>query len=128
MSKTYYYHTTKLEATKMGLVPACTIALRKDGDKFVYGVSICSRYDNFSRKYGREVAENRLNQGFGIIDIAKIRDFKTHNVDVQSISDHQMCMQQLFNLVISVVKKNKKWKKRITRFNLTQKVGSEIGK
>ncbi len=119
MSKVYYYHTTKLEITKFGLVPAATIALRKEGDKFYYGVSICSKQDNFSRKNGREIAENRLNQGFGIMEVPK---------NLQDLTEHEACMSQLFNIVLSVVKKNRKWKRRVTSFNLEQKRLENTGK
>lgn len=121
MGKVYYFHTTKLDSTKLGITPASTIALKMSDDKtqFHYGVAICSKYDNFSKKYGREVAENRLNQGFGIITVPKL-------VDLNGLSDHQACMSQLINLVISVVKKNRKWKKKITRFNIEQKQGAKI--
>lgn len=114
MSKVYYSHTTKLEVTKLGLVPACTIALTKRGEKFIYGVSICSKYDNFSKKYGREVAENRMEQEFGTLDVPKI---------LNGLSEKEACLQQLYNLVTSVVTKNKKWKKKITKFNMQNKQG-----
>ncbi len=116
MSKIYYFHTTKLEVTKQGIAPACTISLKMSDDKnyFQYGVAICSKYDNFSKKYGREVADNRLNQGFGIIKVPKII------INDEDFTEHEACIGQLYNLVLSVVKKTKKWKKKITRFNLEQ--------
>jgi len=120
-SKVFYYHTTKLEVTKAGIVPACTIAIRKDADGFRYGVSICSKRDNFSRKLGREVAENRLNQGFGLIESDKVP------AKFDSFTETEQCLAQLYNLVISVVKKNRKWKRRVTKFNQEQKIkGSNI--
>lgn len=121
MGKVYYFHTTKLDATKAGIVPASTIALKLSDDKtqFQYGVAICSKYDNFSKKYGREVADNRLKQGFGVIEVPKV-------IGKNDLTDHEACMYQLFNLVLSVVKKNKKWKKKITRFNLEQRQGAKI--
>jgi hypothetical protein len=98
---------------KLGLVPAATIALTKVGDKFHYGVVICSRYDNFSKKFGREVAENRLKQGFGVLDIP---------APIQGLSEKEQCLNMLYNLAASVVVKNKKWKKRVTKFNIAQKL------
>jgi hypothetical protein len=82
------------------------------GDKFNYGVSICSKYDNFSKKSGREIAENRLQQGFGVMDVPK---------PIINMPERESSLEQLYNLVASVVVKNKKWKKRITKFNLEQK-------
>lgn len=119
MSKTYYFHTTKLDVTKEGKVPASTIALEKVGDTIYYGVSICSKYDNFSRKYGREVATNRLQQNFGTIRVlpSYAKRFESEN---------DLCLDQLFTLVKSVVLHNRKWKKRITRFNLDQKKGAKV--
>jgi hypothetical protein len=109
MSKTFFSHTSKLEITKLGIVPVATIALKKVGDEFHYGVAICSRFDNFSKKSGREIAENRLNQGFGKLPVPKV---------LSGYSEKEACLAQLYNLVTSVVVKNKKWKKRITKFNL----------
>lgn len=113
MSKVYFNHTTKLEVVKLGLVPAATIALTKVGDKFYYGVAICSRYDNFSKKFGREVAENRLKQGFGELEIpAPLKD----------LSEKEQCLNMLYNLAATVVVKNRKWKKKVTKFNMAQKL------
>jgi len=111
MSKTkvFYYHTTKLSITKRGLVPPCTIAVQKDGDKIVYGISICSKHDNFSRKIGREVAELRMNCGFGYIDVAKIKS--------QGESDEQLVLKVLWPLVKSVVTRHRKWKSKLSKFN-----------
>ena len=113
MSKVYFNHTTKLEVVKLGLVPAATIALTKVGDKFHYGVAICSRFDNFSKKDGREVAENRLKQGFGELEIpAPLKD----------LSEKEQCLNMLYNLAATVVVKNRKWKKKVTKFNMAQKL------
>lgn len=113
MSKVYYNHTTKLRIVKKGYVPAATIALKMEDGKFKYGVAICSKYDNYSRKYGREIAENRLNQGFGEMEIpAPLKD----------LPEQEACLAQLYNIVQSVVLKNRKWKRRVTKFNLQAKV------
>ena len=113
MSKVYFNHTTKLEVTKLGIVPAATIALTKVGDKFHYGVSICSRYDNFSKKHGREVAENRMKQEFGVLEIP---------APLSNATEKEQCLTMLYNLAASVVIKNKKWKKKVTKFNMGQKL------
>lgn len=113
MSKVYFNHTTKLDVVKFGLVPAATIALTKVDDKFYYGVSICSKYDNFSKKFGREVAQNRLEQGFGVLEVPDI---------VKELPEKQQCLAMLYNLSATIVLKNRKWKKKITKFNLGQKL------
>lgn len=117
MSKVYYFHTSILEVTKFGIVPACTIAIKKDGNEFKYGISICSKRDNFSRKLGREVAENRMNQGFGLIEVP---------ASFASLTEEEQCMAQLLNLVTSVVKKNRKWKRKVTKFNQEQRLKEAV--
>ncbi len=119
MSKVYYAHTTKLPIVKEGYVPPATIAITMVGGIFRYGISICSRYDNFSKKSGREIAENRLNNYFGSLPIPEL---------LRSLPEKQACLSQLYNLTASVVVKNRKWKKRITKFNLAQKLQETQGK
>ena len=113
MSKVYFNHTTKLHWVKMGLIPAVTIALTKVDDKFHYGIAICSKYDNFSKKHGREIAENRLKQGFGEVEVPKT---------LLGLSEKEQCLTMLYSLATSVVVKNKKWKKRVTKFNIAQRL------
>lgn len=113
MSKVYFNHTTKLSVVKQGYVPAATIALTKVGNQFHYGVAICSRYDNFSKKYGREVATARLEQNFGVLDVPK---------PMEGLTEKEQCLNMLYSLAASVVIKNKKWKKRVTKFNMAQKL------
>lgn len=117
MSKTFFTHTTKLEVVKNKLVPASTIAIKKVGERFHYGVAICSKYDNFSKKYGREVAEKRLNEGFGALDVP---------APLKNVNEKEAILAQLYNLAASVVVKNKKWKRRITKFNQNQNEGGKI--
>lgn len=117
MAKTFFSHTSKLDVTKAGVVPASTVAVQIDGNTIKFGVSICSKYDNFSKKYGREVAENRMNQGFGVIEMPK---------PLVGLDERTASLAQLYNIVASVVTKNRKWKKRITKFNLAQKSGAKV--
>lgn len=107
-SKVYYYHTSKLEIVKRGYVPAATIALRKEGDKFTYGVAICSQDDNFSKKYGRNLATARLECKFGESEVKG---------NLKDLPEHDACMQLLFSLAESVVLRTKRWKKKISKFN-----------
>lgn len=112
MSKVYYLHTSKSPFVKAGVVPPATIALKMENGIFTYGVSICSKHDNFSKKYGREIAENRMKQEFAKIEVPKV---------LSTVSEKQACILQLHNLAATLIVKNKKWKKRVTAFNLTHK-------
>lgn len=118
MSQVYYNHTTKLNVVKDGYVPAATIALRKEGNNFVYGVSICSKYDNFSKKYGREIALNRLERNFKVTEIPA--DLMKA-AEAEGMGEKGICLPFLYQLAASVTTKNRKWKKKITKFNLEQK-------
>ena len=119
MSKTkvFYYHTTKLSITKRGLVPPCTIAVQKDGDKIIYGLSICSKHDNFNRKAGREIAELRMNNGFGYISVEKVLLQK--KAPLKDITDEQLVLTVLWSLVKSIVTRHRKWKSKLSKFNKT---------
>lgn len=116
MSQVYFNHTTKQRAVKLKLAPAATIALKREGNDFVYGITICSRYDAFSKKAGREIAEARLNQGFKRTPIPQtLLNFE------KEAGEKKMILAFLYELSASVSIKSRKWKKRITRFNLDSK-------
>lgn len=110
MSKVYFYHTTKLEVVKNKERSAATIAVQKVGDQFKYGIALCSKYDNFSRKKGRELAQQRLEAGFASM---KTPTYKK----TEAPTEEQECLTALFNLASSVVVKETKWKKRLEEFN-----------
>lgn len=114
MSKVYFTHTTKLDAVKYGLVPAATIAMKREGNKFYYGVCICSKQDNFSKKLGREIATQRMEKHFGVLGVPEV-------LTSSSLTENQQNIEQLYQLAGSVVVKSKRWKKKITNFNLEQK-------
>ena len=116
MSKTYFAHTTKSELVKAGVVPAATIALKREGNVFIYGITICSKYDNFSKKSGREIAENRMNQEFGKIEVP---------TPLLLVPERESCLAQIYNLAASTIVHTKKWKRRVTKFNLSQNVGAK---
>lgn len=115
MSKSYVYHTSKLGIVKEGFVPASTVVLRKEGNNIVFGISMCSKDDNFSRKFGKESAEKRMNEGFGSFEI------KGKEVNA---TDHEICMFHLYNIVESVTLHGRRWRSKIARFN-AEKVKSE---
>lgn len=108
MSKVYYNHTSKLEATKSHKAPACTIALQRTGDLFYYGIAICSRKDNFSKSVGREIANSRLQSSFGTMPVPpKLMD----------MPESQACRLQLFHITESVVRNNNRWRRKLNKFN-----------
>ncbi len=120
MSQTYYNHTSKFQVVKDKIIPASTIALKKEGNVFHYGISICSKLDNFSKSAGREIAENRMNSGFGTLDVPE---------SLRGVPPREACLYMLYNMTKSVIIKNKKWKRDITRFNQTgSRKGVEMGK
>lgn len=127
MSQVYFNHTTKQDLVKMGLVPAATIALKREGNNFIFGIAMCSKYDNYSKKTGREVAENRLNQGFRTTPIPEgLLKLETE------IGEKNMCLAFLYQLSASVTAKSRKWKRKITKFNFENKgavvpIASETG-
>lgn len=45
-----------------------TVAAKKVGNEIVYGISICSGHDNFTKQKGRRLAEERLANNFSRID------------------------------------------------------------
>lgn len=107
-----FFHTSRLEITKFGIAPACTIAIRKEGSEFRYGVAICSKQDNFSRKFGRELATERLEQGFGTL---------VAHEELKNMTDKEAIKFHLYNLVESIVLNTRRWKGKVTRFNLEHK-------
>jgi hypothetical protein len=121
MSQVYYNHTTKQTPVKMGLATPATIALKRDGNDFVYGVTICSKYDSFSKKLGREMAEARLNQGFRRTTIpVELLSLETE------LGEKQMCLAFLYQLSASVTANSRKWKKKVTRFNIDNRNSGKV--
>lgn len=118
MSQVSFFHTSKFGAVKQKLAPAATIALKRDGNDFVYGVTICSKYDNFSKKEGRERALARAEQEFRRTRIPE--SLLSH--EGKELTANQVDRIFLVQLGQSVTKQHKKWKKKITKFNLGAKV------
>lgn len=106
--KIFYAHTSIFPPVKMGLVPPATIALVRVGDKFHYGVALCSKGDNFSRKHGRKIAETRLEEGFGVMDVPE---------PILHMNYTDSCVEQIRNLSFSALSHFRKWKRKVTRFN-----------
>jgi hypothetical protein len=117
MSRSYVYHTSKLRSVKEGFIPASTIALKREGNTIIFGISMCSKDDNFSRKFGKEAAEQRMNENFGVFKLKGVRE---------DANEHELCMFHLYNLVQSVVLNRRKWRKRIAKFNAEKAKAQEI--
>jgi hypothetical protein len=51
-----------------GNMERATVAVKKVGDEFHYGIAICNPDDQFERTKGRVIAEQRANEGFAKVD------------------------------------------------------------
>lgn len=82
-----------------------TIAMRKDGNAILYGVSICSHNDNFNKKEGRTLAEERLNRSPQFIEIPENITNRTKTNakgDVTPWDNHDICLYFLRNMINSL--------------------------
>lgn len=131
MSKVYYAHTGahvlshKLVIDDKGesnvyvkLQQRATIALKFESGVFMYGVSICSKDDNFSRKEGCIKALERLDLGFGTLP-ANAANVIAVDHQKRGNTQDQLAIGVLKNLVTSIEKDMPKYKKRIIEFNKT---------
>jgi hypothetical protein len=121
VSQTYYNHTTKHEFVKMGLVPPATVALKRVGNTFVYGMAICSRMDNYNKNKGRELAQERMNKGFGKVAIPE-----QLLAMEEKIGEKGICIAFLYGIANSLVARNKRWKRKVTKFNKEQSTRIEV--
>lgn len=64
----FYYHTKAKLFPGRHIEERATVACMLKGDRIIYGMSICTSDDNFSRSIGRNIAEERMNTGFGSIE------------------------------------------------------------
>ena len=108
MNKIYFQHTSKFLTTKAKFSLPSTIALKKVGNVFLYGVSICGEGDNFSKKIGRELAEKRLLESFGRIEVPK---------RWETMSEEKQCLRMLRNISISLID-SRKYKERLFVHNI----------
>lgn len=82
-----------------------TIAMKRVKDEIHYGIAVCSESDNFNKQFGRDLALQRLNQGFGKFPI------KTMIAQLYP-NEKEMMLFYLDNMVDSVGRKIRK-KQRI---------------
>lgn len=121
MSEVYFNHTTKNEAVKQGFAPASTVAIRREGNSFVYGVAICSAYDSFSKKAGREIATARLNERFRVTPIPEgLLAFE------KEVGEKQITLTFLYMLSKSITASPKKWVKKVTKFNRSNESTAKV--
>jgi hypothetical protein len=65
----YILHTKPTDELKgYHLEDRATIACKVVGNEIVYGVAICAAGDNFNRKKGREIAIQRMEEGYGTLN------------------------------------------------------------
>lgn len=99
--KVYYAYTPYIELLHSNAFgwprERATVALKKIGNEMHYGISVCSAKDQFVRKVGREMAEQRLEEGFGMFTL-------TRGVIDRFKDDHELCLYFLNNMVNNVWK------------------------
>lgn len=121
MSKVYFNHTTKNEAVKQRLVPPATIALKRVGNTFHYGVAICSMNDNYDKAQGRAIAEQRMEEGFRVTAIPE-ELLKIESV----VGECAMTRSFLYQISTSLVVNSRRWRKKVTRFNMERQETGKI--
>lgn len=81
-----------------------TIAMKKEGNTILYGVSICSHDDNFVKKAGRAIAEERLNMFPQFIEIPP--NLGEHTKPKLK-DDHDICLYFLRNMINSLSRRDR---------------------
>lgn len=103
-----------------------TIAMRKEGNAILYGVSICSHNDNFNKKEGRTLAEERLNRSPQFIEIPENITNRT-KIDTRGNvipwDNHDICLYFLRNMINSLTNRDR-IKKAQRRINKTTRAKS----
>ena len=85
----------------------CTVAVRKVGNKFIYGISICAPDNVFSKATGREYAIDRLNSGLWSFDAEYYPIFEE--------SWEKAILRFLSTMVEKVTENPKRFKRKICR-------------
>lgn len=100
--------------------PACpgyqcnraTIACTLQDSKIVYGIAICADDDNFSRVYGRELAEERMKANYGVYDVKEDDFYTTGKTPEQAVALFAL------NLRRAVAKNYSRYKHKIHEFRI----------
>lgn len=105
----FYLHTEPLEPAVPSWGPRATVAVSMVGDSIFWGIAICSDNDNFERAKGRELAAQRMQNGFGRIQ-ARGAYFEKFETVSQCLCD------QASGIAAKVMDNFNKWKHRINEF------------
>jgi hypothetical protein len=111
MSKKVFYFHTPVAFPGWDFEDRATVACTKVEGKIVYGIAICGYSDNFSRKKGRELAVERMEQAFGSCD------FNNGYYDTFQEEDHAM-VDFAKRLGFAIVRNIGKYKRRIGEFKI----------
>jgi hypothetical protein len=90
-----------------------TVAVSANEQVLIYGIAICSPEDNFVREKGKELAKQRMLNGFCNIPMSKI---KLKGKDLQTT-----VLQFARNLLAAVEENPTKFERRIAEFNAMRK-------
>lgn len=86
-----------------------TIACKLVGNEIHYGVAVCSKGDNFSREKGRDIAIERMQQGFAV---SKYDNGYYDKFD----SKHKALIAFMRTFSKSFDKNPRKYKEKVTKF------------
>lgn len=123
MSRVFYAYTPHPtpEMREIGWGERATVAARlvEDGEekKFEYGISICNAEDNFNKKFGRELALERLQAGFGSTKYNEyyqnLAEYFAEDSGYENDGTERTTIQFVNDLANSVFKKIEKYKKKL---------------
>lgn len=106
-SKVFYLHTDPIEPG-YNIGYRATVACAHIRGAVWYGIAICSSEDNFDRSKGRELALERLEQGFGmILDNGHFAKYETED---------DLLFDTAARLASSVSNKWEKYKRKLEAF------------
>lgn len=104
----FFLHTQPEEPGYQQIGNRATVAIKRVGNALFWGLAICTEGDNFSKEKGRELASQRLAEGFGIVkDTGFFKLFETES---------QLLMYTASNLAAKVSRNFNKWKHRLNDF------------
>ncbi len=104
----FYLHTEPEEKGYQHLGNRATIALKRVDGVILWGLAICGDGDNFEKKTGREIALERLNEGFGrIMDNGHFASYETES---------ELLLGHANGIAAKVSGNYNKWKHRINAY------------
>ena len=130
-SRVFYAYTPHPdeELKSYGIFERATVAVRlnltSEGPMFEYGVSICSKEDNFNKQVGRDLALISLEAGYGKTPFAKhyqdIADYY-HEQNSENDGTERATIRFVNDLSNSVFLKLDKHRRKVGEFNKKYKV------